>query len=160
MAPRGAFRLRRVFDGSEPPARWPEGIDVRTLRDEADAKSMHALLLSTYGEGNEDIFPSFEDWWDRVSRDPEFDPGLCFLAFDEGRRLAGVAHCWTGNFVKDIAVRPDMRRRGLGRALLLHVFGVFRARGAPHVDLKVEASNLPGRRLYAQAGMVEVPWEG
>jgi ribosomal protein S18 acetylase RimI-like enzyme len=160
MAPRGALRLRRIFDGSEPRPRWPEGINLRTLRDESDARVMHALLLRTYGEGDEDIFPSFEDWWDRVSRDPEFDAGLCFLAFDEEGGLAGLAHAWKSNFLKDLAVRSDMRRRGLGRALLLHVFSVFRARGAPQIDLKVEANNLPGRRIYAEAGMVEVPWEG
>ena len=61
----------------------------------------------------------------------------------EAGALAGVAQCWTGAFLKDLAVRPDMRRHGLGRALLHHCFAVFRRRGAPAVDLKVEAENLP-----------------
>ena len=160
MAPRGAFRLRRILDGAEPAPHWPEGITLTSLRGEADARTMHALLLSTYGEVNEDIFPCFEDWWQGISRDPEFDPGLVFLAYDEMGGLAGLAHAWTGNYLKDLAVRPDMRRRGLARALLRHVFAVFRAHGAPHIDLKVEADNLPGRRLYGEAGMVDAPWEG
>ncbi|WP_274630450.1 GNAT family N-acetyltransferase [Arvimicrobium flavum] len=157
---KGSLRMRRVLDGTEPPPVWPDGISVRTLGGVDDARPMHALLLATYGEGNEDLFPSFEDWWSRVGGDPEFDAALCFLAFDRAGGLAGVAQCWTSNFLKDLAVRPDMRRQGLGRALLLQVFAAFRARGATHVDLKVEANNEAGRRLYAQAGMIEVPWEG
>ena len=152
--------MRRVFDGTEPPPNWPAGISVRTQRDLDDARSMHALLLLTYGEGNEHLFPSFEDWWGRVGGDAEFDAELCFLAFDRANQLAGVAHSWTSNFLKDLAVRPDTRGQGLGRALLLQVFAAFRARGATHVDLKVERNNGAGLHLYEQAGMVEVPWDG
>jgi ribosomal protein S18 acetylase RimI-like enzyme len=84
----------------------------------------------------------------------------CFLALDHTDGLAGVALCWTSAFLKDLAVRADMRRRGLGEALLLHVLSIFRARGATHVDLKVELDNTDGIRLYQRCGMVRVPWEG
>lgn len=160
MMARRAARLRRVFDGTEPLPVWPPGITMRTLQDAADARAMHGLLILTYGEGDSDIFPSFEDWWERVSGDAEFDADLCFLAFDATGQLAGLAHCWTSAFLKDLAVRPDMRRHGLGAALLHHCFVTFRARGASHIDLKVELNNAAGLRLYGGAGMVEVPWEG
>ncbi|MDQ6435718.1 GNAT family N-acetyltransferase [Mesorhizobium sp. LHD-90] len=151
--------MRKLLDGDQPAAHWPAGIGVRTLNTPADAKAVHALLLRAY-DGDEDIFPSAEDWWARFSGDPEFDRDLCLLAFDTEGQLAGVALCWTSAFVKDLAVRADMRRQGLGEALLLHVFSVFRARGAAHVDLKVELDNEPGLRLYRRCGMVHVPWEG
>ena len=61
--------------------------------------------------------PDFEDWWEKFSGDSEFDASLCFLVFGEGR-LAGVALCWTSAFLKDLAVRPDMRRLGIGENLL------------------------------------------
>jgi ribosomal protein S18 acetylase RimI-like enzyme len=124
-----------------------------------DARALHALLSSTYGASG-DALPAFDDWWQKLSGDSEFEAGLCFLAIDEAGALAGMAQCWTGAFLKDLAVRPDMRRQGLGRALLHHCFAVFRARGAPSLDLKVEAENLAAIRLYEGAGMVRVAWDG
>ena len=43
--------------------------------------------------------------------------------------------------------------QGLGRALLLHSFQVFKQHGEPYVDLKVLESNLRARQLYESAGM-------
>ena len=75
---------------------------------------------------------------------------------DDGNGIAGVAQCWTSAFVKDLAVRPRLRRRGLGSALLLQAFRTFRERGAAFVDLKVVADNLSGAlRLYRSHGMRE-----
>lgn len=159
MIERRAWRMRKLLDGDPPALRWPAGIGVRTLKAPTDAKAMHALLIRAY-EGDEDIFPSTEDWWARLSGDPEFDRNLCFLAFDAEGGLAGVALCWTSAFLKDLAVRTDMRRRGLGETLLRHVFSTFRERGATHVDLKVEIDNAEGIRLYQRCGMVRVAWEG
>ena len=59
----------------------------------------------------------FETWWARLQGDPEFDPALCFLVFGSDDVLAAAALCWTTGFIKDLAVRPEARRRGLGRAL-------------------------------------------
>jgi ribosomal protein S18 acetylase RimI-like enzyme len=152
--------MRRPLDGFEPaPPLWPAGITCRTLQGIDDARAMHALLSSTYGASG-DALPSFEDWWQELSGDSEFEAGLCLLAVDEAGALAGVAQCWAGAFLKDLAVRPDMRRQGLGRALLRHCFAVFHARGAPSLDLKAEAENLAAIRLYEGAGMVRVAWDG
>lgn len=159
MPERSARRLRRVLDGSESLPPWPAGVTARRLAGDADARAIHALLSATYGEKGEKL-PPFAAWWAQLSGDAEFDPDLCLLAHDSDGRLAGVALCWTGAFIKDIAVRADMRRHGLGRALLLHGFAAFRARGAAQVDLKVELANAPARALYASAGMKRVAWGG
>ena len=55
--------------------------------------------------------------------------------------------------MKDLVVHPDWRRRGLGEALLLHVFAEFHRRGAARVDLKVWENNSDARRLYGRMGM-------
>ena len=42
-----------------------------------------------------------------------------------------------------------------------HVFAVFQARGATHVDLKTDlVVNADAARLYRRLDMVEVDWEG
>jgi ribosomal protein S18 acetylase RimI-like enzyme len=56
--------------------------------------------------------------------------------------------------VRLLGVRRPWRRRGLGRALLLHAFGEFRRRGFSRSALGVDAESLTGaNRLYERAGM-------
>jgi [ribosomal protein S18]-alanine N-acetyltransferase len=54
--------------------------------------------------------------------------------------------------VLDVAVRPDARRRGLGRALLRDVIDDARARGATSMFLEVRRSNAPALALYRGLG--------
>jgi ribosomal-protein-alanine N-acetyltransferase len=55
-----------------------------------------------------------------------------------------------------IAVHPDARRRGLGRALLDEGFELARREGADRMLLEVAATNGPALRLYRSAGFVEI----
>jgi ribosomal-protein-alanine N-acetyltransferase len=55
-----------------------------------------------------------------------------------------------------VAVQPDRRRRGLGRALLSAVVERARRGGARNLFLEVGVDNAPARSLYAQAGFIEV----
>jgi ribosomal protein S18 acetylase RimI-like enzyme len=56
--------------------------------------------------------------------------------------------------VSVLGVRRPWRRRGLGRALLLHSFRALRERGKPRVGLGVDGSNPTGAvQLYEAAGM-------
>ena len=70
--------------------------------------------------------------------------------------ILGVSQCWTSAYIKNLAIHPCAQGMGLGRALLLHTFQVFKQRGEAFVDLKVLESNLRARRLYERAGMVFV----
>jgi ribosomal protein S18 acetylase RimI-like enzyme len=124
---------------------------VRTWRD-GDAPSVHALLVAAFAGGREKIAP-YGEWHGWFTGDASFEPATCFLAFGEGQ-LAGVALCWREGFVKDLAVAPAWRRRGLGEALLRHAFRVFAQRGLSEVSLKVDADNPTGAvRLYERVGM-------
>jgi ribosomal protein S18 acetylase RimI-like enzyme len=78
----------------------------------------------------------------------------------EGDEPAGVAIChphtalselgWVG----ELGVLRPWRRRGIGRALLLHAFAAFRERGFVRAGLGVDAESLTGaNRLYEQVGM-------
>ncbi|TIL70217.1 MAG: GNAT family N-acetyltransferase, partial [Mesorhizobium sp.] len=72
-----------------------------------------------------------------------------------------AALCWTRAFVKDLAVHPEARGRGIAEALMWHVFTTFHARGAAHVDLKTNTvEKAAAVRLYERLGMFEVDWAG
>lgn len=112
---------------------------------------MHALLEHGYRNGGGSVAP-FETWLPQMTGDHEFDAALWFLA-ESDETVVGAALCWTSAFVKDLVVHEAWRRRGLGEALLRHVFIVFANLGAAAVELKVEASNANAFALYERLGM-------
>jgi ribosomal-protein-alanine N-acetyltransferase len=59
---------------------------------------------------------------------------------------AGEAH------LLNLALAPDVQRRGLGRRLLEHLVGVASSVGAESLYLEVRPSNERALRLYEQAG--------
>ena len=77
-----------------------------------------------------------------VIRTPEYAvAGFCafWLVFDE-------IH------INNVALRPALRGRGLGTALIHHVFTEARRLGATRATLEVRASNVAARRLYERLG--------
>jgi ribosomal protein S18 acetylase RimI-like enzyme len=134
---------------------WPAGVHVEELGS-AEGVEAHALLTLGYANGGGSVGP-YGPWWTALTSDSEYDPSLCFVAKTTSGQIVGFAQCWTSAFIKDLAVHPAWRRRGIGEALIRHVFTVFGQRGATSVDLKVEVDNPSGAvRLYERAGMRRV----
>jgi ribosomal protein S18 acetylase RimI-like enzyme len=146
--------MERSLDGNLPPPSWLNGVRAGEFTP-GQAPAVHALLQSAYAQGGGRVVP-FGPWWSALAADSEYDPALCFVAQDAHGALVGVAQCWTSAFVKDLAVHPLWQRRGIGRALMLHVFQAFRQRGAEMVALKVEADNAAAIRFYQRLGMISV----
>jgi ribosomal protein S18 acetylase RimI-like enzyme len=138
---------------ADPPGgpQWPPGVRVRTYSEE-DAAAVHALLEAAFAGSAEEVAP-FARWHPWMTNDPSFDADVWFLAEVDGL-LAGVCLCWREGWVKDLAVVPGFRGRGLGEALLRHALTVFHDRGLATVGLKVDADNPTGAvRLYERVGM-------
>ena len=58
--------------------------------------------------------------------------------------------------VLNLTVAPEMRRLGIGRALLGRFLADVRARGADQCFLEVRVSNLPAIALYTREGFLPV----
>ncbi|AZF25146.1 N-acetyltransferase [Pseudomonas sp. R2-60-08W] len=142
--------LRRDLTGSLPAPQWPANTQLDHYRDEL-APAIHAVLRMTQDQGGGRV-ASLEQWCRQFVTDAEFDPTLCLVA-SNAEGILGVAQCWTSAFIKNLSIHPCAQGQGLGRALLLHAFHVFKQRGEPYVDLKVLESNLRARQLYESAGM-------
>ncbi|WP_435361029.1 ribosomal protein S18-alanine N-acetyltransferase [Haloarchaeobius sp. DFWS5] len=85
------------------------------------------------------------------------EPG--FLVSTEGQKVTGyvVADCVPnhGNnlgHVKDIAVHPDRRGRGIGRRLLARAIATLSTQNATSVKLEVRESNETAKSLYEDFG--------
>ena len=101
---------------------------------------------------------SFTRPWTRAMYESEFlnrDSSRMYVLRTPAHIVAGYCAAW---FVLDevhinnIAVRPELRGRGFGSALLARVLEEGRAAGAPRATLEVRRSNGDARRLYERFG--------
>ncbi|OLF51810.1 GNAT family N-acetyltransferase [Pseudomonas chlororaphis] len=150
MADDYCLLMRRDLVEALPPANWPAAFSLDSYRPEL-AEAVHTLMHLGYQDGGGHV-PTLDHWRERFESDAEYDPQLCLLALDADG-VVGVAQCWTSAYIKDLVVHPRARGQGLGRALLLQAFEVFRQRREAFVDLRVLEHNQPARQLYESAGM-------
>ena len=155
-----SFLMMELEMDGPPPAPEPvEGIAVRTfVRGQDEQATYRADEEAAEDKGYHDPL-SFEDWIKRMRMDQDsFDPGLWLLACEENE-IAGIAlnvYDKESNvgWVDHLSVRRIWRRKGIGRALLLHSFGEFYRRGVRTVKLNVDSKSLTNApRLYEQVGM-------
>jgi mycothiol synthase len=154
---RHSYRMRIDFDGEPPSPQWPDRVRARTVGDE-DMEAVYETHQETFADSWEHERDSY-DAWQHWLHGAGFDPRLWFLAEEDGE-AAGLSLCRISDtdpglgWVRVLGVRRPWRRRGLGRALLLHSFHELRRRGCTAVALGVDAESLTGaNRLYEKAGM-------
>lgn len=104
---------------------------------------------------------SFPDPWPYAAFESSLDEAAFLVACagnDETEVLGYVVASLVPNHgraighVRDLAVRPEARGRGVGRLLLDGGLAHLRADGAAVVKLEVRESNAPARSLYRDLG--------
>ncbi len=153
FAPERELRqLRRRLPA--PPPRFPDEVAVRPFRPGIDDDAWLEVNNAAFAG-----HPENGAWTREIlaarQRQDWFDPeGLRMAWIDDD--LAGF--CWTKRHdetlgeIYVIAVAPNHRRRGLGRALVLEGLRYLHARGSTEGMLYVDAENRPGLALYDQLG--------
>ena len=163
------FHLMQIeLDAPISAARWPDGIAVRNaVPDEDDValvKAYQEPFADHYGIIHQPFEAELEEWRQLMQEDG-FDASLWFLAFEVGSgEIAGLCVCSAQapgdpdlGRIGDLGVRPAWRRRGVGKALLLHAFGVLAERGIRGAVLSVDTKSKSGApALYEKAGMRSV----
>ncbi|MFQ5381813.1 MAG: ribosomal protein S18-alanine N-acetyltransferase [Dehalococcoidia bacterium] len=77
----------------------------------------------------------------------------------EGGRIAGFAGLWAvvdQAHIVTVAVEPDLRRRGIGRLLVVGLLTLARDLGLTDATLECRSSNSAARALYRALGFHEV----
>jgi len=160
------WQMRVDFDAPPEPPRWPDGIAPDMFEPNRDLLAAALASREAFQDHYAFVASSIETELERtrhyIESDPHFDRTLWFLArsVNDGA-IAGLCLCSpatagdeTTAYVQNLGVRPAWRRRGLGRALLLHAFGEIHRRGTTKVTLHVDAESLTGAtRLYESVGM-------
>lgn len=97
--------------------------------------------------------PTSRGWYEKEMQ--RRDVCFVYVVRTPEHRVAGFCAFWRvldQIHINNLAVRPELRGRGLGRHLLSHVLQEAGRMGAPGATLEVRRSNLPAQRLYEQAG--------
>lgn len=102
----------------------------------------------------------FSDPWSVSSIATELDNRLSYwlVAVENGTVLGyiGSQTVLGETDIMNLAVSPDARRRGIGRALLLRLMTDLKNGGNRCVSLEVRESNEVAKALYASLGFVQV----
>ena len=105
---------------------------------------------------------SFRSPWSRKMFQRELGLGFSMHKIAELKgesKIAGFVFCWLAPpeaSIMSIAVRPEMRRRGLGGYLLEQTLADLKKLEVREVFLEVRPSNTPARSLYSGFGFFEI----
>lgn len=96
----------------------------------------------------------FHTPWSADMLREELGKGI-FLVAEQDGAVAGYVGCQTvldEGYITNVAVSPDCRRQGIGRALIAELTERAKRAGLAFVTLEVRASNAPAITLYEGAG--------
>jgi ribosomal-protein-alanine N-acetyltransferase len=114
------------------------------------ASALHAEAFAPLGE---------RGWTRREMAELLAAPGVAGLVLQSGRKEVGLA-LWRVAAdeaeLLTVAIRPDCRRRGAGRALVELVVALARERAAGSLFLEVGADNAAALALYRAMGFRQV----
>lgn len=155
---RHSYRMEIDLTGEPRDPVWPDGIDVRSVRED-EHERVYDAVVEVWQDTSDPMDETFGEWAHWMIKAESFDPALWFLAF-AGDELSGFSLSKQSSidpnagYVATLGVRRPWRKQGLGEALLLHSFAAFRDRGWRRGTLGVDASSPTGAtRLYERAGM-------
>ena len=100
--------------------------------------------------------PTTREWYEGELKRPE----VCFIYVmrTPDHPVAGFCAFWLvidQAHINNLAIRPELRGRGLGTHLLESIVTEARHLGATSLTLEVRRSNVAAQRLYAKAGFYE-----
>jgi|ERR1043165_4345202 ribosomal protein S18 acetylase RimI-like enzyme len=123
-------------------------MEIRTYR-ESDEKEVIELWNTVFGYSAPHNAPAFV-----ISRKLELQRELFFVAVLDGRIAGTVMAGYDGHrgWIYSLAVRPELRRRGIATALMQHAEDALKDNGAPKINLQLLASNVGTVEFYKALG--------
>jgi mycothiol synthase len=160
MAERHFFRMSAPLGDDLPEPTIADGFRIRPLEGEAEAEAW----IATHNAGFADHYdpPAFSlDDKRTQMRAPGYFPAADLVLVDSADRFIGIGHNRIERldagvdkgWVQYVAVLPEYRKRGLGRALLLASMQALKAAGFNKAHLSADSENQSGAlQLYTSAG--------
>jgi mycothiol synthase len=154
---RSYWRMARPLDRGVTALDLPEGVTLRPLDPDGDARALHALDAESFGSLPDYVPESYEMFVQEHLRTHDIAPELSLVAEDGGEIVAFlIARRWqheASGYVDLLAVAPGHQRRGIGTVLLTHAFAAFAEARLTQAQLAVASDNPSALRVYEAAGM-------
>jgi ribosomal protein S18 acetylase RimI-like enzyme len=133
----------------------PEGITIRLFQPDHDEKTLFTLYDETFQDTWGYTKKDFSTWISQKKGDG-YDPSLWFIVWLDtipvGFLMSRMQE--DGLFIDLLGVKREYRKHGIGKALLLHTFGVAYQRNQKTILLYVDSDSLTNANmLYQQVGM-------
>jgi ribosomal protein S18 acetylase RimI-like enzyme len=92
-----------------------------------------------------------------INRKLATQPDLFLVGVKNGRIIASIMAGYEGHrgWLNYLAVSADMRRRGIGRQMVLEAEKLLCSLGCPKINLQVRSSNVETIAFYLKIGFVE-----
>lgn len=92
-----------------------------------------------------------------INRKLAIQPDLFLVGVKNGRIIASIMAGYEGHrgWLNYLAVSADMRRRGIGRQMVLEAEKLLCSLGCPKINLQVRSSNVETIAFYRKIGFVE-----
>lgn len=164
---RAGYELDRVYNrmytdisGPVPSPAICEGFTIRPLAGEHEIDAWVAAFNSGFAEHHDPPTTTVEEKRNRMAEPGYLPDGDLVLVTDDGE-IVGIGRNAIETLddgtkrasVNSLAIRPEFRGKGLGRALLAESINALYAAGFTHIRLTADSDNSSGAlQLYESAG--------
>jgi len=134
-------------------------INIRNARD-VDREAWDPLWKGYQEYYEVDLSKTTDNTWQRMMN-PSSDGPFCLVCEDDDGEMIGFltytfhAHTWHPDprcYLIDLFTKPDLRGKGIGRALIEAGYAKADERGCAQVYWLTQDFNEAGRRLYDKVG--------
>ncbi|MFJ5762326.1 GNAT family N-acetyltransferase [Neobacillus sp. NPDC093182] len=133
----------------------PEGMTLRPFQPDQDEETLFSLYDETFRDTWGYTKKDFSTWISQKKGDG-YDPSLWFLVWKDAKPAGFLMSRMQedGLFIDLLGVKREYRKDGIGKALLLHTFGMAYQQNQKTILLYVDSDSLTNaNRLYQQVGM-------
>lgn len=149
------WHLERTLPRPFKPGASPPGVSITAFLPHKDLLDVNAVLDESLADDWSYKPGRFEQWAEQEMRNPNYDPALWQVAKVEGRPVGAVTgEAGDTGWISFFGVLAPFRGRGIGAALLRHLFTKFADRGTERALVNVDAAN-PSKAtaVYEGVGM-------
>ncbi|MBM6616414.1 GNAT family N-acetyltransferase [Bacillus suaedaesalsae] len=148
-------RMKIELEEQPNEAHLPEGITLRSFKPDHDEEPLFSIYDETFRDAWGYTKKDYSTWISQ-KKGEDYDPSLWFIVWKDTKPIGFLMSRLQedGLFIDLLGVSREFRKHGIGKALLLHTFGIAFQRKQKAIILYVDTDSLTNaNRLYQQVGM-------
>jgi mycothiol synthase len=148
-------RMKIVLEEQPHKNQLPEVMTLRPFQPNHDEETLFTLYDETFRDAWGYTKKDFSTWISQKKGDG-YDPSLWFIVWRDSNPVGFLMSRMQddGLFIDLLGVKREYRKHGIGKALLLHTFGIAYQRSQKTILLYVDSDSLTNANLlYQEVGM-------